>query len=895
MKSAFSRALGASAVLMAASVTLPAMAQEGAPPAPAASEGHSSVGSLESVTVSGTKRDELAQDVPIALSAISSAQLQNTFRTDILAVSDLSPGVQLAQVAGFRAVAGGIRGTGSNLILVTQDSSVVLLLDEFALTNVQSQFVEMFDVDRVEVYRGPQGTLFGKSATGGAISIVSKRPVMNEFSGQVEAQIGKFDNKGGGMVGKGKLALNIPVVDDKLAIRFTGIYDYDDGYFRNGKAASGFPNNIPLYGAYGLPTVNPPLPPELDTTNRGGGERLNGTDTFASKLKVLFTPTDNYEAYFIFEFLRDRSDAVPGVNESPAIGEVDTGVTRVVSNGVVDYMRNLHTNFTLPRLGFDGIHTTGQKDVFNTGTTNYCFGGSAFCQSKGHRVDVEGYNLQQTLTYDAFNVKLITAYRHTSEILPDTYTGEAFRALYDATRNTTRNQAQVELRTTTTFDGPFNFVAGLVYSYDKTDMLAYSTVGLTSLLPVTDASLGRPTNGNPYLDDRGFINLDLDYITDPTTTGARQHRNTYAAYADAHYDITDTLRFTLGGRYTYDKKTFFRRTNPGGPCTALTPAKDARLVDVDNNPNTPAVCLDKRSHAISRVGGGFTVADADPFSLPLPDSAYGIHNTFKDNWDKLTWRAVVDYKAWDDGMLYASYSTGFIPGGFTETCSSLQTCNPYQSETNWNAEAGLKARFFDQTLQTNLSVFYTRYSNLVRSQVVPFTDAFGTTTQESINVNAGKSRNVGVELEATWVPLQDLRVDFNAGYMNHKYLQFSLDNVDLSYLTVPFSPKWKIGGSVTYDVLLGNAGTLTLNTTVNYTAESESSVFNTVYTQISARTLWDLSATWRDANEKYRVTGYVKNLLDERYRTGANSVAGLWNFTMWGRPREYGVEFGVSF
>jgi iron complex outermembrane receptor protein len=878
------RALCASIAITIAGALSPAFAQDEAPAAAPAPEARPSVGALESVTVSGTKRDELAQDVPIALSAISSAQLANTFRTDILAVGDLSPGVQLGQVPGFRAVAGGIRGTGQNGILVTQDSSVVLLLDEFALTSVQSQFVELFDVDRVEVYRGPQGTLFGKSSTGGAISIVTKRPEMNEFSGEIEGQIGKFDNKGGGMIGKGKLALNIPVVDDKLAIRLTALYDYDDGYFRNNKAASGFPTNIPIYSLYGLPTSNPPLPPELNTTNQGGGEHLNGTDTFAAKFKALFTPTDHYEAYFIFEFLRDRSEAVPGVNESPALGEIDPGVTRL-SNGT--FVRNNPSVFTLPRLGFDGIHTTGQTDVYSTGTTNQCVGGSAFCQTKGHRVDVEGYNLQQQLTYDDFNLKLITAYRHITEILPDTYTGEAFLSLFDASRNTTRKQAQIELRGSTTFDGPFNIVGGLVYSYDKTDMVAYSTVGLSSLLPQTDAALGHPSNGNPFLDDRGFINLNFDYLNDPTMSGARQKRNTYAIYADAHYNITDDLRLTLGGRYTYDEKTFFRRANPGGPCTVNTPARDQVVVG--------GSCLDKRSNTISRVGGGFSIIDADPFDLALPDTAFGIHDTFHSNWDKITWRAVLDYKVVEDAMLYASYSTGFIPGGFTETCSSLATCAPFESETNWNAEAGLKARFFDNTLQTNLSFYYTRYSNLVRSQVVPFTDAFGLTTQETTNINAGKSRNMGVELEATYVPTENLRFDFSAGYMDHKYVEFELGGQDLSDLTVPFSPKWKIGGGITYDAVLGDAGTLTMNTTVNYTSVSESSVFNSLYTQYSARTLWDASLTWRDANEKYRITGYVKNLLDERYRTGANSVAGLWNFTMWGRPREFGAEFGVKF
>ena len=868
-------------------LTTPVLAQDAPPPASSPTPppaGRAGVGSLESVTVSGTKRDELAQDVPIALSAISDAQLKNTFRTDLLAVSDLSPGVQLGQLPGFRAVAGGIRGTGQNSILVTQDSSVVLLLDEFALTNVQAQFVEIFDIDRVEIYRGPQGTLFGKSATGGAISIVSKRPVMNDFHADIEAQIGKFDNKQGGMIGKGRMALNIPVVEDKLAIRVTALYDYDDGYFRNDKPASGFPNVMPILAGFGLPAVNPPLPPELNTTARGGGERLNGTDTFAAKFKALFTPTDNYEAYFIFEFLRDRSEAVPGVNESPAIGQVDPGVQRLADGS---FVRNSPTAMLLPLLGFDGIHTNGEQDPYSTGTTNQCPGGTAFCQTKGHRVDVEAFNLQQTVTLDSVAFKLITAYRHNTEILPDTYTGEAFNSLFDASRNTRRAQAQIELRATTTFDGPFNFVAGAVYSYDKTDMISYATVGLSGLIPQTDAALGNPSNGNPFLDDRGFINIDYSFLNDPGMGGAKQWRNTYAGYIDGHYDVTDKLRLTLGGRYTYDDKRFLRRANPGGPCTAETLARDVRTVN--------GQCLDAKSNTVSRVGGGFTTADLDNFELPLPLSAFGINSEFNGHWTKFTWRAVVDYKVMEDSLLYASYSTGFIPGGFTETCSSLATCQGYESETNWNAEAGLKARFFDQTLQTNLSVFYTRYSNLVRSQVVPFTNAFGVTTQETVNVNAGTSRNIGVELEATWVPLDNLRFDFSAGYMDHKYVEFDLEGQDLSDLTVPYSPKWKISGGITYDATLGNAGTLTMNTTVNYTSTSETSVFNSIYTQQNARTLWDASVTWRDAAERYRVTGYVKNLLDERYRYGANSVAGLWNFTMWGRPREFGVEFGVYF
>ena len=156
------------AAAIAAVLALPVMAQDGGKL------------ELEEVIVTGTKRAVSVQDVPIAITAISEQAMAGTFRNDILSIANLAPGVTLGQMAGFRAISGGIRGTGQNSILVTQDASVAVLVDEFGLNNVQSQFVESFDVERIEIYRGPQGTLFGKNSTGGAISIVTKRPQMNE-------------------------------------------------------------------------------------------------------------------------------------------------------------------------------------------------------------------------------------------------------------------------------------------------------------------------------------------------------------------------------------------------------------------------------------------------------------------------------------------------------------------------------------------------------------------------------------------------------------------------------------------------------------------------------------------------------------------------------------------
>ena len=129
----------------------------------AAEDEEAQAGMLEEIIVTGTKRDTSQQDTPIAISTITANDIDRTFGNDIRAIGDLSPNVNLTLQTGFNALAGGIRGTGTISILTTQDPSVGILIDEFALNHMQTQFVELFDLEQVEIYRGPQGTLFGKN------------------------------------------------------------------------------------------------------------------------------------------------------------------------------------------------------------------------------------------------------------------------------------------------------------------------------------------------------------------------------------------------------------------------------------------------------------------------------------------------------------------------------------------------------------------------------------------------------------------------------------------------------------------------------------------------------------------------------------------------------------
>ena len=168
-------------------------------------------------------------------------------------------------------------------------------------------------------------------------------------------------------------------------------------------------------------------------------------------------------------------------------------------------------------------------------------------------------------------------------------------------------------------------------------------------------------------------------------------------------------------------------------------------------------------------------------------------------------------------------------------------------------------------------------------------------------MNAGKSTNKGIEIELNYLVTDNFRIDANIATQDHKYDVFlwdetpndGIDNpTDFSGFELPFSPELSWGLSLTYDQDLGANGSLTYNVLGNYQDEAQSQPTNPIYSQLEDRTLVDANITWRNIDDTYWVTIYGKNLTDETYRVGSNSVAGLWNFTLFGEPLEYGIEAG---
>ena len=794
---------------------------------------------IEEVTVTGTKRDIALQDLGVAVTTLTAQQIERTFRTDVTALTQVAPNVTLTNNNGFNAVAGGIRGTGFISILVTKDPSTGVTVDEFAFNHVATQFIEMFDIEQVAIFRGPQGTLFGKNTTGGAIAFTTKKPVLGEFFGDVEGTYGQYDSNDG-KIKKFKFALNVPM-GDTAAMRLAVIVDDQDGYYTNDK---------PMGGTFFCFACDPIVPggptfEEMFTKypTTGDGSRIGGKDVVAARLKFRWEPSDTFLADFTYEYLRDESQPVATANETPS-GE----------------------GYAFPLLGFPGIQEAGWTDPFRTGESWQ--ENEAISMDRGHQVDADGLYLTMTWSFDRYLLKSITGYRETDEIFASTYTGEAYTSLYDASRNTRRDQFQQELRLTSEFDGPISFVAGAVYFADDVEFVVFGNLGF--LVPFYAVEFYRES-------------FEIQWT--------EQDRDSYAFYLDGTYEFSEKARLTAGIRYTDDKKDFVR-LNQGLPGTV------SNFITIDQY--------------------------MGPHVNPLPESAFGNNINTSESWDQTTYRLVFDY-AWADNLMgYASYATGFNAGGFSETCGSALTCLPYNSEENANFELGLKSDLLDGAMRLNIALFHTEYENLQRDTVVTIIDAAGNQFQETIAVNEGDSTAKGIEIEMNWLPTDSLRFDFNLGYLDHEYDSYSPSMnvaelglpgpprpVDLTALTPPFSPELNWGLAGTYLQDLSSGGSITYNASVHYQDDYESDPFPANYqgadssgnpiiiqkanTQGEDRTLVDAFIMWQNANQAWGVTLYGKNLTNETWRSTGQAVATLWNFTHHGSPRELGFVVRYHF
>jgi len=778
---------------------------------------------LEDIVVSATRRDSSLQTTPIAVSAIDQSLISQSSPRDIGDLAKFVPNFDAATITGFNAASFSIRGVGQNSIIVYFEPPVAVLVDDFVVASVQTQLLDTFDIAQVEVLRGPQGTLFGKNTTGGAVTVRTKRPELNDVGIEGRFQAGSFGTY------ITQAAVNVPI-GDTLAFRGVIGYETSDGYYKNGACYGPVVAFVPSKFA--------------GRSGCGDGESLGGKDVWNGRAKLLWEPSPMFDALVQYEWLRDTSDSIPTVAETP-----DSPAFLFNTLGVG--ASNPSDDDPLNNAGISGRSDVLQK------------------QNKGQIVSVDGVYLNMNLNVDFGTFTSVSGYRYQRSRLPNTYTGQApvaadgeVLSLFDANRSDDRKTYQQEIRFASDLGGPFDFVAGGFYQKDDTSFCVAQILGFLDL-----ASGGLPFgpwNQTPYI-----------------LCNAQEAKST-AAFVEGTYKITPELTFTAGGRYTWERKTWYGRQQVfeaqlnGGFDTGLKvqDAIDANIYDF------PANVIEVKA------------SDNEP-----------------------TWRASLGWQAADDFFAYATYSRGFKGGGFNDQIGGFapfvnpdgsqdldafaEAASATKPERADSFEVGIKTEFWDQRLRFNLTGFYVKYSDLQKQIVVPI-EVGGQQNQVTRFFNAASATVKGMELEATAVPVDGLTLRGIVGFQDGKYNEFETPipaGYDLASAPLDRLPRWSTTLDGTYQVPIGGLKMI-LNGNMAYTASSlftQSITSPDENTYLNARTLFNASITVAEIDDRYYARVVGRNLTDQRYRTASQVVGGLWSNSQFGPPRYFGIELGVNF
>jgi iron complex outermembrane recepter protein len=452
---------------------------------------------LEETLVTATRRTETnIQTTPIAITALTSNDIEELVPQDLGDIASQVPNFSAGKQPGFKAAAFAIRGVGTTSIIVYQDAQVGVTVDDFVLPSVQTQNMEMFDIEQIEVLRGPQGTLFGKNTTGGVINVRTKRPKLNETTIELQGKVAEYGRY------EGRYALNHGT--DTLAFRGAGVYMKSDGYYENG-------------ASYGPITPFSPDAPYAGATGKGDGDDVGGDDSFSSRFKALWQPNENFTALAQYEMIRDNGDSPPSVNTTP-VGAPLVFNALGLGKDKGDPLKN-------------GAVTDRDDLLLN--------------MSDGHQVDIDGYYLNVDWTIDEYTISSVTGYREQDSELPNTYTGEVGPggSTFDANRQDHRETFQQEVRVASEFNGPFNFVAGGFYQTDDTTFCVNQVLGFLDLFGLGADNFGDPT----YFDNN------------PQVLCNEQEAENYAFFGDFTYDFAERWSFGGGARWTKEEKDWTGR------------------------------------------------------------------------------------------------------------------------------------------------------------------------------------------------------------------------------------------------------------------------------------------------------------------------------------------------
>jgi outer membrane receptor protein involved in Fe transport len=721
------------------------------------------------IIVTAQRRAESLQNVPIAVSAFSGEALE---RQQIENASDLQqslPNVTYTKT-NFTSSSFTIRGIGDLCTGFSCDSATGIHVNDMPLTSTRLFETEYFDLERVEVLRGPQGTLYGRNATSGVVNFITAKPNLNELQASISGEYGNYDSmKVTGMV-------NVPI-GDVAGIRLAGYWLNRDGFMKNTFDNSRI-DGRDLYALRGTIRIQPTSGTTVDLVgyyfrekddrsriqkqlcardntgilgcrpDRLGFETVNGNATLAAILTSR-------------EFFRINNAALTNFGLGSLYG-ADNFFGGVVNPGD---LRTVRTDFN-PTYFAKEMHAMARIEQEIGETLDLTVTGGYTKQEVDSRTD---YNLVagKSLAGNVGIATLVATAAAPGVLFPGgvnpytqarnaligpggtvctsetnlNYTGiyggfvnrcTAGSTDYDRSQSHSR-QYSIEAHLDSDFEGPLNFLVGGIYLDNRFTNSNYyvASFGLDYAAGVLGAAtaLGQRAAGN--------VNFPNVFLAPPFYNSEVNlfSLKSYGLFGEVYFDVSDKLRLTGGIRYSNDKKRQIARV----PLASFP------------------------------VPFGTTDANQSPFigNFDADASVAGVqaYNIGRAAFDEFTGRFVVDYNLTPDNLVYLSWSRGYKSGGLNPPINPIFNVPATFAPEIINAfEIGSKNSFANGTVRLNLSAFYYDYKGLQLSRIVART---------SVNDNTD-AEIYGAEAEAVFRPTPDTLINLSGSYLHTKIKDLQL-------------------------------------------------------------------------------------------------------------------------
>lgn len=795
------------------------------------------MGSEGDIIVTAQRRDERLQNVGIAITAFSGDNLERQGITSSSDIASLTPGVNLSGTYGGQSVQFSIRGVTQSDFNDAIEAPVAVYVDDIYIASQQGQSMALFDIERVEALKGPQGTLFGRNATGGLVHFIVKKPEVGAFSGKISGTYGRFDTR----VIDG--ALNIPL-GDRVAIRASGIYDYNGAMWKNVYPAGQNPAAIETF-----------LPRDFPV-----GDDLGRKNSLSGRLQLLAELSDDWSVRLTASGTRQR------FSESPWISSVAAPVVDVNGN-VVNTVR-IDANDTRSVIGADGNNyfnpaifafqafQQGNGPIFApTGASVTRFPGQTwfgyspvdigsrqlskdFAQSNLNKFDAYGFAAHLDGRVGASDLTVVSGYnryKKTFMLDADASPGNIF--LFGNKADIQTFSTEVRLA----HDGDtFDWQAGAYYLHDN----AFNAQGI---LGPTGSYFALVFDLPPAAGGFGIPGALANGV-DPLAV-FRLKTNSYSAFGQVNWEFAPALTAVAGGRFIREVQSYDYSTQ------------------------------------IFLSTGDYTV-DLGPPSASLGS----IYPAFTDNRSKSYWagKLQLEYRPSSRLLLYAGVNRGVKGGSYNgqyfDASRALNPADiPYKAETLVSYEGGFK--YTGRGFRFNGTVFHYDYSDY---QSYLFQGLRGQVT----NLDA---RSTGVELDGAVTLLPGLEISGQVAYIDAKVLDFPLTPTQQVDVRPTYTPKWSGAARISYAQSVGE-GELRFGFDMSAKSNFYHNARNFEADLLDGYAIFDLDVTY-EAPGGFTVGGFVKNLFDKRYAVVGLDLSGACgcNLEAYGQPMTWGVKVGYEF